>query len=109
STEAKPMPQATARALIFGSRASRSAAVRRLESSRPATPRRLERITAAADTGPAHGPRPASSTPHTGAGQSRSSRRCGRFGSAMGVRAPQRLHLVMTETAGNVVVDHADG
>src|SRR5262249_39974263 len=67
-TDAKPTPQATALALISTSSASRVLAVSFLESSSPLGMRRgfsTSRITAAAHTGPAHRPRPASSTPPT--------------------------------------------
>ena len=63
--EAKPTPQAIARALISGSSAIRRFSVRALESSMPGGRSSGFRITAPAETGPAHGPRPASSTPQT--------------------------------------------
>src|SRR6185503_10623087 len=65
STEAKPTPQATALALICSSSASRVLTESFLESSRPLGTLFGSRITAPALTGPAHGPRPASSTPQT--------------------------------------------
>ena len=53
-------------AQIFSNRSSRSSGVSRLESSMPLGMRSGSRITAAATTGPASGPRPASSQPATG-------------------------------------------
>src|ERR1700739_2160328 len=85
STEAKPTAQAMATALISTSSTSRALAVSFLESSIPLGSLREGRITAAAETGPAHGPRPASSTPQTGpAPQSFSSVRLGPIGFGLG-------------------------
>jgi len=66
STLAKATHQATALSWISPSSASRVLADSFLESSRPFGSFFGLRITAAALTGPAHGPRPASSTPQTG-------------------------------------------
>src|SRR4029078_10307342 len=65
------------------------------------------RITAPALTGPAHGPRPASSTPQTSPGiaQAFSSSMSGPLAMS-GSHSPDR---VVTEAAGQVVVDHAIG
>ena len=68
ATVAKAKPKARAVARISASSAARAAAVSALESFRPTGIRRGSRITAAAVTGPAQGPRPASSTPQTGPG-----------------------------------------
>src|SRR5258708_33740363 len=102
STEAKPTPQATALALISTSSVSRVLAESFLESSRPFGTFFGLRITAPALTGPAHGPRPASSTPHTGPPMKA-------FSSSMvGPLAISALHRLVAEAAGQVVVDHAD-
>ncbi|MGY3465336.1 hypothetical protein ACVW0I_002207 [Bradyrhizobium sp. LM6.11] len=53
-------------AQILSNSFSRASGVRRLESSMPRGMRSGSRITAAATTGPASGPRPASSQPATG-------------------------------------------
>ena len=66
ATSAMPMPTC-ALARIGSKSASRCAALSFLESSRPSGMRAGSRITAAATTGPAQGPRPASSMPQTGA------------------------------------------
>ena len=58
--------QATACSWITGKRASRFFSVSFLESFRPGSSAPKGRITAAAYTGPARGPAPASSQPHTG-------------------------------------------
>src|SRR5262245_22976785 len=58
-----PTPIAIATLRTRTSRCSRVSASRRLESSRPGSRQRSGRITAAATTGPAREPRPASSTP----------------------------------------------
>src|SRR5690554_4285291 len=63
ATLALAMHQARARSRISTANASRRAALRRLESFRPSIGLVSSRITAAANTGPARGPRPASSTP----------------------------------------------
>ena len=63
STLALAMAQARARCWICGNSASRVAAVSCLESFSPRRPWPGGRITAAANTGPARQPRPASSTP----------------------------------------------
>src|SRR5919205_3944190 len=63
STLAYAMDQAMARSLMRPASTSRRSGVRSLESARPFTRRAGSRITAAAYTGPASGPRPASSTP----------------------------------------------
>src|SRR5258706_5652747 len=103
STEAKPTAQATALALISTSSASRVLTESFLESSKPLGTFFGLRITAPALTGPAHGPRPASSTPQTRPPMKA-------FSSSMvGPLAISGLHRVMTEAAGQVVVDHADG
>ena len=65
SRSAQPTPQASARLRMMGASRARSAGVRTFESARPRMRRRGSRITAAATTGPASGPRPASSTPAT--------------------------------------------
>jgi hypothetical protein len=65
STLAEAMDQAMARSLMRAASTSRRSAVRTLESASPLMRRFLSRITAAAYTGPASGPRPASSTPQT--------------------------------------------
>src|SRR5512143_1121804 len=57
--------KASARERILASSFSRRAAVRIFESASPLMRRRGSRITAATTTGPASGPRPASSTPAT--------------------------------------------
>ena len=64
--EEAAVEQATARALISISSSSRRSCVSALESSMPTGMSSGSRITAPAETGPAHGPRPASSTPQTG-------------------------------------------
>src|SRR5258708_10398302 len=103
STEAKPTPQATALALISTSSVSRVLAESFLESSRPLGTFFGLRITATALTGPARGPRPASSTPQTRPPMKAFSN------SMVGPFAISGLHRVMTEAAGQVIVDHADG
>src|SRR6266849_3344329 len=65
STLAKATAQAIARCLILPARISRRSGGSTLESASPRTWRAGSRITAAAYTGPASGPRPASSTPQT--------------------------------------------
>src|SRR6266581_929001 len=65
STLAKATAQAVARSLILSARISRRSGGSTLESASPRTCRSGSRITAAAYTGPASGPRPASSTPQT--------------------------------------------
>ena len=65
-TLASPTPTATAISMMRGNSASRVCASSCLESFSPLGMRVRPRITAAATTGPAKGPRPASSTPHTG-------------------------------------------
>jgi len=62
---ASAMHQASAFSLISAASASRRFSVSFLESLRPAIGRAGSRITAAAVTGPASGPRPASSMPQT--------------------------------------------
>src|SRR5215210_4334256 len=58
------MPKATTRARIFSARRARLLAGRILLSRRPLTQEQpVGKTTAAATTGPARGPRPASSTP----------------------------------------------
>ena len=63
ATLAEATLKQTARFLISRSRRSRSSAVSSFESLRPRIVRFSSRITAAATTGPASGPRPTSSTP----------------------------------------------
>ncbi len=63
STLAAAMAQLRAWDLISGARASRLFSLRVLESASPAIGCLGSSMTAAAMTGPAHGPRPASSTP----------------------------------------------
>ena len=63
-TDETPMPSAVFR--IVSKSASRCSAVRRFESSSPLGMRLGLSTTAAATTGPASGPRPASSSPATG-------------------------------------------
>jgi hypothetical protein len=65
STVACATAQAIARSLMRPASTSRRSGASTLESARPLMRRFLSRITAAAYTGPASGPRPASSTPHT--------------------------------------------
>src|ERR1700741_3461487 len=65
STVANATAQAVARSLMRAASTSRRSAVRIFESARPLMRRAGSRITAAAYTGPARGPRPASSTPQT--------------------------------------------
>ena len=60
-----PTPTASARSWITAKSSSRRSGVRSLESARLATRRSGARITAAATTGPASGPLPASSIPAT--------------------------------------------
>jgi hypothetical protein len=60
------MPMPTRAELMMGpNNASRSASVSFFESLRPGGMQSGSSTTAAATTGPAHGPRPASSMPHT--------------------------------------------
>ena len=59
------MAQASARARMTRAAASRLAGVSRFESSRMSIGKSGGRITAAAVTGPASGPRPASSIPQS--------------------------------------------
>ncbi len=61
--DAQPMLQATARALMTAAAAVLSSGSRAFESSRMSRGKSAGRMTAAAVTGPASGPRPASSTP----------------------------------------------
>jgi hypothetical protein len=68
STDAKATAQATADALISASKDARALGLSFLESSMPVGSALMSKMTAAAHTGPAQGPRPASSTPQTGAG-----------------------------------------
>src|SRR6185503_13623866 len=65
STLACATAQAMARSRMRPARRSRRSGVSTFESASPLMRRFLSRITAAAYTGPASGPRPASSTPHT--------------------------------------------
>ena len=60
-----PMPIATARARMTASNSSRSSGVRSFESFTPSIRVPGPKMTAAATTGPASGPRPASSSPAT--------------------------------------------
>ena len=62
-TDADPIAQHRARAQIWSNSRSRCKALSFLESASPVIGLRGSRITAAATTGPASGPRPASSTP----------------------------------------------
>ncbi len=62
-------------AQMMSNSASRSGAVSFLESSSPSGTRSGSRITAAATTGPAHGPRPTSSAPAMGASPAASASR----------------------------------
>src|SRR5690606_11824579 len=64
ATVARPTAQLTARLVISRYSSSRRAALRRLESARPAMGWQGSSITAAASTSPARQPRPTSSTPH---------------------------------------------
>ena len=59
----QPIPNAMQRSRILPESSSRTSAHSALESAMPRMGRRRSRITAAATTGPASGPRPASSTP----------------------------------------------
>src|ERR1700704_4434239 len=63
STVAKATDQATARSLIRAASTCLLSGASTLESARPFTRRAGSRITAAAYTGPASGPRPASAAP----------------------------------------------
>ncbi|MBK9657549.1 MAG: hypothetical protein IPO66_19770 [Rhodanobacteraceae bacterium] len=65
STSTTMIDQASACAWISGINASRRLAVSTLESASPAIGRAGSRMTAATTTGPASGPRPASSMPAT--------------------------------------------
>ena len=66
ATSAWPMPQwMSARAVRMAWKCSRFLAVNFFESSRPSSAQSSGKMTAAATTGPASGPRPASSTPAT--------------------------------------------
>src|SRR5579859_3880292 len=65
STVANATDQAVARSLMRSARSSRRSGVSTFESARPLMRRAGLRITAAAWTGPASGPLPASSTPQT--------------------------------------------
>ena len=65
AASAQATAQAVARAATASASRARAAAPSVLESASPATGRPGSRITAAATTGPASGPRPASSTPAT--------------------------------------------
>src|SRR5207302_593975 len=67
STVESATAQAVARSLIRAASTSRRSGVRSFESERPLMRRSGFRITAAAYTGPASGPRPASSMPQTSA------------------------------------------
>ena len=62
----KPTATASARAMIASNSFSRASGVKSFESLRPRGRFCGSRMTAAAATGPASGPRPASSTPATG-------------------------------------------
>src|SRR5689334_4062206 len=66
-TLAEATAQASARPRISTARRSRAASVSCLESASPSMGRAGSSITAAANTLPARGPRPASSTPHSSA------------------------------------------
>ena len=63
-TEACPIPISACASISRRTRI-RAAAVSRFESSTPAASQPRSSTTAAANTGPAQGPRPTSSTPHT--------------------------------------------
>ena len=63
SIQARPMPQPVASWRISAARRSRSSALSTLESSRPMRSNPSGKMTAAATTGPARQPRPASSAP----------------------------------------------
>ena len=65
AAEAEPTPQAAATLRIRGASSSRTSGARTFESSRPRTIAPGARATAAANTGPASAPLPASSTPAT--------------------------------------------
>ena len=65
SAVAQPMPKASAFSWITGNSASRFFSESFFESLSPGMSQSGGRITAAAHTGPAKGPRPASSMPHT--------------------------------------------
>ena len=65
STEATATAQASARSRIATASASRVGSLSCLESASPSMGRAGSRITAAANTAPASGPRPASSTPQS--------------------------------------------
>ena len=103
AAEAKPTAQATALAFISTSRASRRLADSFLESFRPLGTLLGWRITAAADTGPAQGPRPASSTPHTGP----SARPFQPHVGPPFIRPDPSAHRLVAKAACEVVVDHA--
>ena len=104
STLAHATDHASARSLIRGARASRFFAVNFFESASPSIGRSGSRITAAAQTGPASGPRPASSTPAVRRGVSASSS-AKRSGSATStsiagsvLRSVERAFVSMGET-----------
>src|SRR5919198_1874318 len=65
STVENATDQEIARSLMRSASTSRRSGVRSFESARPLMRRAGSRMTAAAYTGPASGPRPASSMPHT--------------------------------------------
>ena len=65
ASDARPMPQASARVVINEKSVSRSDGDTRLESSSLRNENRRGKITATPTTGPARGPRPASSSPAT--------------------------------------------
>src|SRR6185312_1884484 len=93
SRSAHATAQAMHRARMSVARRSRSSGVRVLESARPRIRRLGSRMTAAATTGPARGPLPASSTPATRLSSTASPtgivENCRR--GALSAAAPQRL------------------
>ena len=74
SHEHSAIAQASAYSRICGASSSRRASVSFFELRRPSIGRFGSRMTAAANTGPASGPRPASSTPQTMSSRERASR-----------------------------------
>ena len=76
AASAQPIPHARLRRRISPASSSRRAAVSTFESARPSIVSRGSSMTAAAVTGPASGPRPASSTPTTQRGLGHSKLPC---------------------------------
>src|SRR5439155_22144546 len=90
-----PTPTATARPMITSYSSARRSGERSLESARRLMRRSGSMTTAAATTGPASGPRPASSTPATRTTPARQARASYRYGADGGVTtaAGSRLRL----------------